>query len=452
MYVALPVTIDGSRVAVRTSTALAHVKDLADQTRRAGIALLALALTVSAAAVWRLTYTAAGPVERLADAARAMAAGDLSMPVPVDDAALAPLSEALTTLGEQMRGRISALENERQTLRLVLDGLSDAVLLLEGERIVTANRALAAMFRLPPVDLLGRTLADIGLPASVVGTIAPHIGTVGAHAAEVGPDPYRRSHRVLVLPLGMTDAGHRTLIVIADITERTRLDTMRRDFVANASHELKTPTAGIVLLASSADSAARDGDQEQALAFLSQISAEADRLRRMVADLLDLSRLESLPPAGAITDVRRAVELGIAGHRRAAAAKGLALEVDLSAVSGEDAAVHADATDLAVALDNLLANAITYTESGSVTVRVSATPDTVTVAVEDTGIGIPPADVERVFERFYRVDRARSRDSGGTGLGLALVRNAAERWGGSVAITSKPGVGTTVTMSLPRVT
>jgi two-component system phosphate regulon sensor histidine kinase PhoR len=453
IYVAVPAVLDGSRVAVRVSTSLAHIRDITDRTRQAGLILLAIALGVSAIAVWRLTYAAAGPVERLAEAAGAMADGDLSSPVPVDDPALAPLSSALARLGSQMRDRISALEADERTLRLVLDGLSDAVILLEGDRVVLANKALHAMFHMPPINTHGRMLTDLGLPTSVEGAIAARLASHHAGAAaEIGPDPYRRSHRLLVLPLGQGDAAPRTLVVIADVTDRMRLDAVRRDFVANASHELKTPTAGILLLAESADQAARDGDTDQALAFLSQIQAEAARLRRLVGDLLDLSRIESLPPSGAITNVRRTVELALAAHRRAASAKGLTLESDLTAVAGQDVAVHAESTDMVIALDNLLSNAIAYTERGTVSVVVRADEDSVEIAVADTGIGIPAADVERVFERFYRVDRARSRTSGGTGLGLSLVRNVAERSGGTVTIASEPDQGTTVTLRLPRAT
>ena len=452
MYVAVPAVSGGERVAVRASTSLAHVRDLTDRTRRNGLVLLSLALAFSTVAVWRLTYAAAEPVERLADAARAMADGDLSSPIPDDDAALAPLAEALDRLRGQTRDRIDTMEAEQRTLRLVLDGLSDAVLLLEGDSVVLANRALTAMFRLRPVSARGRMLSDLGLPASVESAIVALLGHTEPASAEIGPDPYRRSHRLLVLPLGTTGESPRTLVVVADITDRMRLDAMRRDFVANASHELKTPTAGVLLLAESADQAARDGDTGQALAFLSQIRQEAERLKRLVGDLLDLSRLEAAPDTDAITDARRAVELALAGHRRAAAAKGLTMDADFTGAAGQDVAVHAESTDIAIALDNLLSNAIAYTEHGSVTVAVHADDQTVRISVIDTGIGIPMADVERVFERFYRVDRARSRTSGGTGLGLALVRNVAERSGGTVSIESEPDAGTTVTLRLPRAT
>ncbi len=148
--------------------------------------------------------------------------------------------------------------------------------------------------------------------------------------------------------------------------------------------------------------------------------------------------------------MRQAIDLALAAHRRAAGERGLVLEADLAAVEGIDVYARTDGTDVAIALDNLLANAITYTETGSVRVALSADDDMVTLTVSDSGIGIPAEDLPRVFERFYRVDRARTRDSGGTGLGLSLVRHVVERVGGSVDIASKPGTGTTVTVTLPR--
>jgi two-component system phosphate regulon sensor histidine kinase PhoR len=450
MYVAMPATYAGEPVALRVSESLRDIEGLSAEARRSGVLLLPVVLVLAAGAVWRITRAAAGPVERLAEAARAMADGDLASPVPDDYGALLPLSDALVELREQLRTRLTDLEAEQRTLRVALDGLSDAVLLLEGKTVSLANRALGTMFRMPPGDLPGRELADLGLPAPIESAIAIRRDSSTPSTVELGPDPFQRYHRVLIAPLGEGDLGPRRLVVVSDVTERMRLDAVRRDFVANASHELKTPVAAIGLLAESADSAARDGDDGQALTFLSQVGDEAARLRNLVADLLDLSRIESVPDSDEIADVRRAIDLALAGHRRAAAAKGLALEADLGEVAGEDVAVLCGAADLAIALDNVLANAITYTETGRVTVRVQADDATVEIAVRDTGIGIPTSDVERVFERFYRVDRARSRTSGGTGLGLALVRNIAERSGGTASMSSEPGAGTTATLRLRR--
>ncbi|MBN2404336.1 MAG: PAS domain-containing protein, partial [Coriobacteriia bacterium] len=361
-----------------------------------------------------------------------------------------PLAEALGGLRTQLQDRIGALESEQANLHAVLDGLQDAVLLLEDRNVRVANRAASSLFALPPGKIEDRPLAQSGLPASIVTAIIDGLSAEKPTSSEIGPDPRGRSFRLSAVPLEGTRGLERSLVIISDITERARVDGMRRDFVSNASHELKTPTAGILLLAESARTAASDGDMEQSLVFVEQIQAEATRLRLLVQNLLDLSRLEAAPNQEAITDIRAAVGLSLAAHSRAASAKSLILKADFTEVESEDIFAAADRTDTAVALDNLLANAISYTETGEVTVAVTANVATVSITVMDTGVGIPAADLPRVFERFYRVDHSRVRDSGGTGLGLSLVRNVVERSGGNVSICSTVGEGTQVRIDLPR--
>lgn len=450
MYVAVPATYHGARVALRVSESLAKIHQLSADARQTGLLLLALSVVLALIVAARSATSTARPVERLADAACAMASGDLASSVPGERGALEPLSAALAQLRTQMRSRIGELETEQKNLRAVLDGLDDAVLLLDGRQVRLVNRATTTMFRTPIAEMRGREIDVTGLPASLSSAIVEALDSDTATVREIGPDPLRRYLRMTVVPLGASEAAPRHLVVISDVTDRLRLDSVRRDFVANASHELKTPTAGILLLAESAAHASADGDTNQALAFLGQIEAEAARLRQLVLDLLDLSRLEGTTTEGSVTDVRQAIDLALAAHRRAANTGGLALETDFSTVETVDVYARTDSTDVAVVLDNLLANAIAYTETGTVRVSLAADDDAVTLSVSDTGIGIPAEDLQRVFERFYRVDRARTRDSGGTGLGLALVRNAAERAGGTVEIASKPATGTTVTVTLPR--
>ncbi len=368
MYVAVPATYHDAPVVLRVSESLEQIDAISASMRRAGLLPLLAVLVIATAVGWFVTRDAAGPVERLAGSARAMADGDLSSPVPESDGALAPLAGSLGDLRDQLRERLDALEGEQRTLRHALDGLSDAVLLFDEKTVRLANRALKTMFRVVPGDLRGRPLSDLGLPAPVEAAIADGLASETGASVDLGPDPYHRYHRVLVVPLGETDGSQRTLAVIGDVTDRMRLDAVRRDFVANASHELKTPVAGILLLAESAENAVSDGDSEQALAFVPQIAGEAARLKRLVAELLDLSRVESVPGQAEVADVRRAVELALAGHRRAASAKGLSLAAELQAVAGADVAVRCGTTDLAIVLDNLLSNAVAYTEQGGVTV------------------------------------------------------------------------------------
>lgn len=450
MYVAVPAELHGQRVAFRVSEPVSQVEGLAASARSTGLALLLGALLAAVYVGVRLSRSAAEPVLRLKQAAEAMAAGQLDAPVPPADGDLGDLAQALSSLRDQIRKRLAELQAGQDTLRTALDGLPVAVFLVEDERISLANSAASDMFRPPAGGWRGARVVDGGMPASLAAEIASAAGRPAPLLLEVGPDPERRFFRVTTTPLGTGDASPRTLVVVADTTAVRRLDQVRRDFVTNASHELKTPTAAIQLLAEATTAAASDGDLEHVKVFAAQMREETDRLRRLVTDLLDLSRLESAPEPDTITDVREAVANALAGHRSAANAAGLSVTLDDDAVAGQDVYVAVEPTDVAVALDNLLANAIAYTEKGGVTVGVSADAATVHLVVSDTGIGIPAAHLPRVFERFYRVDGARSRASGGTGLGLALVKHVTERSGGSVEVASQVGRGTTVTLRLPR--
>lgn len=449
VYVALPAMIEGERVAVRVSERTATIDAVAERARRRGLLLLVAVLALAAVIAVVVNRGLVEPVERLSAAAKRMAAGDLSADVQRTSGELGVLADALSNMRSQIRARIDDLEAEERNLRSVLDGLDDAVFLLSEGEILFANSAAERMFG------TGRTwrhrdVGDAGLPVSVVAWVRSALHDNKQRAEELVPDPTGRSLRLSFVPLHPEDPSARAIVVVADVTERARLEHVRRDFVANASHELKTPVAGIQLLAESAANAASDGDDAQALAFAQQIVSETSRLQRLVRDLLDLSRLDTTPAPGAVADVRAVAENALIGHRPAAASRMLSLEFDDSSVKTEDVFVAGDPTDLAVALDNLLDNALAYTEEGGVVVRIEGAAGKVIITVEDTGIGIPEEDLPRIFERFYRVDRARTRESGGTGLGLSLVKHAVERSGGSVSVQSEVGVGTAFRLEFTR--
>lgn len=450
LYVAVPASLHGERVALRVAQPLSEIEAVAASSRRFGLGLLAFALILAVAVSLAAARAASTPVRQLTHAARLMAAGDLSVAVPDMPSDLAELAGSLSDLRSQVQARLRALDTERRSLRSTLDGLTDAVLVVESGVIRLANRSADRMFRAPSGGWENATLDSANLPASLTEALRGLETKGGAQAVELSPDPTGRTLRLVVAPLE-GEPSARSIVVISDVTERARLDRVRRDFVANASHELKTPTSGIKLLAEAANVAAADGDTEQSLAFTQQIEAEAERLRHLVRDLLDLSRLESTASRDAMADVRGAVERATLSHRAAAGRKGLELRVDADAVRGGDVYVRGDETDLAIALDNLLDNAIAYTERGSVSVDVAVAEDAVRITVTDTGPGIPNEHRDRVFERFYRVDGGRSRDVGGTGLGLALVRHVAERSGGGVTLDSAPGHGSRFTLTLARV-
>ncbi|MHB9003559.1 MAG: ATP-binding protein [Coriobacteriia bacterium] len=450
IYVAVPGSLGDERVAVRVSQSLEEVGLIAARLRRFGLVLLAVALAAAALIAWRATRLASRPVQELTATSQEMAQGNLAVTVPRVPADLEILAESLTALRNQMKSRLDALDTERHTLKAALDGLADAVLVVESGTVVLSNQAVLPVLSLQRVPAEGTALDELAIPASLKSAIMARLTLPVAAEIELDPDPAGRAWRVVVAPMPSRSGASRSIVVVSALTERVTLDRVRREFVSNASHELKTPVAGIKLLADSAAMAAADGDIEDSAIFLSQISGEVERLQRLVSDLLDLSRLETLQSPGSTTDVRTAIQNASAGHGAAAQRKDLALVVDLSAIIADDVYVAADPTDVAIALDNLLANAIHYTESGSVTITVRVTGDRVMIEIADTGTGIAAEHLPRIFERFYRADEGRARDAGGTGLGLALVRNAAERNSGSVSVTSHVGSGSTFVLTLPR--
>lgn len=235
--------------------------------------------------------------------------------------------------------------------------------------------------------------------------------------------------------------------VIRDVTDMRQLEGVRRDFVANVSHELRTPIGAIAVLADALASSPGSDDAER---LARRVRAEADRLTELVTDLLDLSRIEAVrpDPSGAPVDLVAVVAKAVERCRPTCEGRGVAVQVSTSV---DSAAVPGDEDQLVSAVANLIDNAAKYSDSGApVELEIAgAGSDAVTLTVRDRGIGIPSWELERVFERFYRVDRARDRGSGGTGLGLAIVRNVATNHGGTVTVQSREGEGSAFTLTLP---
>ncbi len=237
-----------------------------------------------------------------------------------------------------------------------------------------------------------------------------------------------------------------TLVVLRDITERERVEEMRRDFVANTSHELKTPVGAVSLLAEAIESAA--DDPAQVRAFATRLTAEAGRLGALTARIMSLSRLQATDELKDVRDVSvdEVVTSAVEAHVFQADAASVAI------VRGGTRGlyVRGDAQVLTEAIGNLISNAIAYSPAGSnVGVGVKEADGILEIAVTDRGIGIPESEQQRVFERFYRADQARSRSTGGTGLGLSIVKHAVQRHGGEVRLWSRPGRGSTFTIRLP---
>jgi len=333
--------------------------------------------------------------------------------------------------------RVDAAQDDRTIRDQILGAMQEGVLLFDGgRRTAFANAALARHLGARP-----EALAKV-FPASLRGTIAAAAETHATQTIELELGAPTRWVRVTATPAGSDGS---VLVVVADVTEARRIDAVRRDFVANASHELKTPAASIQAAAETLLHVA-DDDPQAVQRFAGQLEREAMRLSRIVSDLLDLSRLESGSDLSDHVHLDALVreEAERFGDREPKPGGGRPVDAE------EVPSVLGSGRDLSLLVRNLLDNATRYTQNGgSVRAEVTSQEGSVIVRVLDTGVGIPTKDLDRIFERFFRVDRARSRETGGTGLGLSIVRHVVENHGGTVTVESELGRGTTMTVRLP---
>jgi two-component system, OmpR family, sensor histidine kinase SenX3 len=339
------------------------------------------------------------------------------------------------------RQRLAASVDIPDGVREVLRGLDDAAIVIDGSTTVLAASPQATPFGMQQGEVVRsdelRTLARTARESRVsqTQTLRLRRGTPPVEPRLVAARATQISDRL-------------TLLVFRDITERERVEEMRRDFVANTSHELKTPVGAVSLLAEAIISAADDPDQVRN--FASRLSAEATRLAGLTNRIMSLSRLQAADELNENREV--SVDEVVASAIDAHALQADSAGVEVQRGGDRRLFVRGEAQVLSEALGNLLANAIAYSPRGSsVGVGVRGLGDVVEIAVTDRGIGISEADQQRIFERFYRADQARSRRTGGTGLGLSIVKYAVQRHGGEVKLWSRPGRGSTFTIRLPQV-
>ncbi|MDB4878072.1 MAG: phoR [Gemmatimonadetes bacterium] len=426
---------------VRVSVATTKFREIVSGAQRdvlvAGLIALAGALIIG----FGFSRSVSRPIIELRDVARAIAAGELDRrPTLAAPGEVGDLALALHRMTEQLASRLSALESEDALLNAVIESLDEGIIAVSprGEVVRLNQRA--------------RHLLTVSAPAPFSVDLLPQErqvreavrGAMGGNATE--PTELQLGDRTLLLTARpLPDGG--AVLAVMDLTTRRRLETIRRDFVANVSHELKTPLTVIGGFAETLRDPDLSADDRRR--FLETIETNTRRMQRIVDDLLDLSRYESgsWVPNVMPNDLSGVVADVFTGVQRAADAKGLVLKFD---APPEARRVDADPTALRQVLGNLVENAVRHTARGGVTVRAEAPPaGGVTVSVSDTGIGIPIEHLGRIFERFYRVDSARARDEGGTGLGLAIVRHLVEAHGGSVRAESAVGQGTTITIHFP---
>jgi two-component system, OmpR family, phosphate regulon sensor histidine kinase PhoR len=360
---------------------------------------------------------------------------------------VAGLTNELNAITTRLRDRLDELTEERDRAGQILDALDDGVLLLDGAgRLLVANPAARSWFGLPDAlrpGLPAKRVLGVPQVTALAEQAAATRAPVAGSCTLVFPEP--RTLAMRAFPLADRGPTGRIVVTVSDITQRHRLEVLRRDFVANASHELKTPVAAVRALAETLLTALPD-DPEAGRRFAERIGREAERLEVLARDLLDLSRVER-----GTLDVEPVDLVGLAkevadGYTDLAEERRVRLHTELQ----PQLSLRGDRAQLGLLVSNLLDNALRHTPAkGTVCVRLEAAEGRAVIQVADTGEGIPAGELSRVFARFYRVDKARARQTGGTGLGLAIVRHVAEAHGGTVRVDSELGRGSSFTVSLP---
>jgi two-component system phosphate regulon sensor histidine kinase PhoR len=446
LYAAVAVRDQGRLLGVvRIARPLPGIAQDASALRRSVLVALLLAFGLTALLVPVIASSTAGPLRDIMDSARRFAAGDLSARSRVSRRdEVGELARLLNASADALQRRLTESARDRGRIEAILAAMEDGVLAVDGQgTVLLANERIRR--RLGAAEPLGRHYMEVVRHPELERAVEAVLASRQRVEAEV--ELPGTAWAVSATPFPGEEGRVGAVLSFHDVTERRRLDRVRRDFVANASHELRTPLTSIRGFVEALEDGAVE-EPSTARRFLGKIRTHAERMGALVADLLELSRLESgeRPPQWETFQPAEVAEDALASVEDLARAKNVAVaHRDQGAP-----AVESDADRLRRILDNLMENAVKYTPGGGTVEIVSrSVPGAAVLQVADDGPGIAAEHLGRIFERFYRVDKARSREMGGTGLGLAIVKHLAESIGATVSVHSTVGKGTTFTVTVP---
>ena len=451
LYAAYPVNFSGRTGAVvRLAVPATQLDTMRSLLKKALAAALALALLLSLFLGLAVSAGFSRPFDKIVYASKKFASGDFSYRIQKDfHGEMGKLAETLNSMAASVEENLRRVEIQAQQLSAAFANMAEGVLVTGTDAKITAlNPAMERLFSVKAAVSVSKPLLEVIPNAGLSGMCARAIsgGKPVAEEMELSV-PVRGIFSVNASPIFMGGEVSGCLMVVHDITEVRRLEGKRRDFVANVSHELKTPLTAIRGYVETLLEGAID-DKAHALEFLGVIHAQSKRLDNIVSDLLKLSSLESYSVEVNKTEVglKELADSLIAGLNSVFKAKKAAVSNAIPA----ELVVSADPEKLGQVFVNLLDNAVKFSqENAKVEVSAVELPDSVKVIVKDNGIGIPPEHLPRVFERFYRADKARSREMGGTGLGLSIVKHVIDLHGGSVGVESSEGRGSEFWFTLP---
>ncbi len=393
------------------------------------------------------------PIEKLKKGADFFARGDLSHRMPGTDLVeIDSLIEALNQMAGLLEDRLNTIVRQKNELAAVLSSMAEGVIAVDmDEQIVSINKAAARIFENLPENLLNRSIPEVIRNPDLQKFINKALSS--KENLEEDITLYQRGERILYVhntPLEDAD-GRRSgiLVVVNDVTHLRKLENMRKDFAANVSHEIKTPLTAIKGFVETLRTGEKNEPKETDQ-FLAIIDKHVNRLTAIIEDLIKLSKIEQQDEKSDIHLTESSVKSVISSAIQTCREKAKAKKITIDLVCPEDISLQCDSRLMTQAMVNLLDNAINYSnEKSDIQISASLKDNELMIRVQDHGIGIPKEHLSRLFERFYRVDKARSREIGGTGLGLAIVKHIAHAHGGRVSVDSIPGKGSTFSLHLP---
>lgn len=453
MYVAVPVE-QGSKIVGAVRSAMS-MKDITDTIHNMWYSLLTgllVTLVVGSIVVSRISFSIIRPIEEITRVARNITQRQYESRVRIkakDE--IGQLAGAINFMASSLEQQMYEISENQQRLSGVLTNMTSGVIFIsEQRRIMLVNPAVEKLLGTPGHEIVGKLHIEAGKSFGLSQYIDRCLDKSEKFRQEV--HIYYPQERVLDVNfapyINFKGEARGVVVVLHDITEIRRLEKMRSDFVANVSHELRTPITSIKGFTETLLEGAMQ-DEETCRNFLQIISDESERLYRMIRDILDLSKIEQkrIPLQVSRIHLQDMISSAVAIMNDQAQRKELTITLPLPQ---PEIYLMTDRDCLQQIILNLLTNAIAYTpEGGAITIRTEKEDQIVKIQVIDTGIGIPEKDLTRIFERFYRVDKARSRDSGGTGLGLAIVKHLVDNLHGHIRVDSIEGKGTTFTVTIP---
>jgi len=444
LYYAVPINSDGEIIGIlRTARPLSFIRGVLVEDIKSYLFFFVILAFITIILGWRLTYSIVKPLETVTETAEKISEGDLTQRIPVRkyNSEIEKLARMFNYMADELEDKVTEISQEKNRIEAILESMVDGVIAVDKDGEITLiNPAASRIFNIEAEKIEGKDLLTTLFSHRIEMYLQRAFDTKKSIKREIKyKNPEQKIIQATFIPLlDEEDKITGGVIVLTDITELRKLETVRNDFVANVSHELRTPLTSIVgyldtLLESDVE------DPEIRNKFLKIIKEEADRLSILIKDLLNLSEIEShtfdLKPGSFKNVLNKVIKL----MEKNAEKKEIELQFE---IADDLSPVYMVREQIKQVLINLFDNAIKYTpRAGKIKITVRQVDDKVYFSIKDNGMGIPQADQERIFERFYRVDKARSRAFGGTGIGLSIVRNIIKQHGSEIQVKSREGEG-----------